>query len=367
MLNGRMEETKVPVNILSQLVKSEPAAFSVLKTGDIVEGIILEQGANMLVVDLGKHGTGVVYRGEVQNAKEMIKKLSVGEPIHAKVVIVDNDDGYVELSLSEANKQKAWVEVAELSERGEIVKVKVTGVNRGGVIADLLGLPAFLPLSQLSSERYPNITEGDDRAALTKALEALVGVEISVKIIDVNSRNRKLIVSERDAIEPSAQEFVKNYTTGQTIEGIVSGVADFGVFIRFTDNPSVEGMAHISEIDHRIIEHPKEVVKIDDVVSAQITEIKDGRISLSLKALKIDPWTTIGDQYREGQVVTGTVQSTNQFGALVNFGNVQGQVHVSIFGDVDEMKKSLIVGTEHQFVIDRVEPELRRITLRPSK
>jgi len=350
--------------LISQLIKLEPGLFSLFKVGDLVEGKVLENRANMLVVDLGRYGTGVVYRTEIQNVKEAVKNLKVGDLVHAKVIDPDNDEGFVELSLSEAGKQKAWAEVQELKEKDEPIKINISAFNKGGLIGLVNGLQAFLPVSQLSTEHYPK-TAIDNKTDFSQALESLVGQELIVKIIEVNPRNSKLIVSEREAAEISVKELVKNYSVGQIVEGIVSGVADFGVFVRFTDNPALEGLIHISELSHRIIENPKEVVKVDDVVKVKITEIKDGKISLSLKALISDPWLNLGSLYKEGQEVKGVVYSFNPFGAIINLDkDFQGQLSVTEFGSVEEMKKQLILNKEYRFIIESIKPEEKRIILK---
>lgn len=354
-------------NTLTELAKAQPGLLSVLKPGDLVEGHVIEKNAKRLVVDLGKNGTGVVYRGELQNAKEIVRKLDIGGLIHGKVVDPDNEDGFVELSISEAGKQKAWAQVQELQAKDEPVSVKIAGFNRGGLTAALAGLSAFLPVSQLGAEHYPKV-EGDDKSQVGKALEKLVGVELAVKILDVNPRTNKLIVSERAATEVSSKELAKNYEVGQVIEGMISGIADFGAFIRFTDNPQVEGLIHVSEIDWKIVENPKEILKVDEVVKAKIIEIKDGKISLSLKALKPDPWATLGGKYKEGDEVRGKVYSFLSLGALIDLGGgIQGQIHVTVFGGVEEMKRALTLGAEHKFVIESVKPEEKRITLKLKK
>lgn len=349
----------------AQFMKDNASYFSVLKAGDLVQGTILEKSAHRVLLDLGKFGTGAIYRGELQHAKSLLKGLGIGDETSAKVVDIDNRDGYVELSLAQAGKQKAWSDATEILEKGDPVVVKMLTANKGGLTTEVAGLPAFLPISQLSNDHYPKLTEGDDvKARVTSALESLVGVELSVKVIEVNPRTGKLVVSERDAIEVSAKEFVKNYAVGQEIEGIVSGVADFGVFVRFTDNPSVEGLVHVSEVDWLTIENPKEIVKIDDVVRAKILDIKDGKISLSLKALKADPWQNAEGLYTEGATVRGTVYAFTPFGAIVNLDRgLQGIVHVTTFGSVEAMKQALPAKSSHEFMIDSMRLSERRITL----
>lgn len=352
---------------LQQLLKSETGILSILKPGDLVQGTVLAESSKLLLVDLGKYGTGAVYRGELLNAREVVRGLTPGDSIHAKVIAVDNEDGFVELSISEAGKQKAWTEVQDIREKDEPFTVKIVGCNKGGLTAQIGQLVAFLPVSQLSNDHYPKV-EGDDKTQIGKALAKLVGEELTVKIIDANPRTNKLIISEREATEVNTKELVKGYQVGQVVEGIISGVADFGAFMKFTDNPAIEGLIHVSELEYRTVENPKEVVKVDDVVKAKIVDIKEGKVSLSLKALKTDPWLSVADTYTEGQEVAGTVYSFNPFGATVNLSNeIQGQIHVTAFGGVEEMKKELTHGKSYQFVVETVKPEERRITLKLKK
>lgn len=350
--------------LFKQFIKTKPDLFSVLKPGDLVEGKILEKGMNRITIDLGRHGMAAVYREEIQNAREIVRGLKPGDPVHGKVVTVDNEEGVIELSLTEAGKQKAWTEVQELQGAEEILKVTVKGSNKGGLIADLKGLSAFLPTSQLSGDHLPRLTT-EERAETGALLQKLIGTELSVKIIDVNPRLNKLIISERAASEISVKELIKNYEVGQMIEGIVSGVADFGAFVKFTDNPAVEGLIHVSELSHRVIENPKEVVKVDDLVKVKIIEIKDGKIYLSLKALLSDPWLKVLKKYRAGEVIQGKVYAFHPYGAIVNLDKeIQGQIHVSEFGGGEEMKKKITVGEEYSFKIESVKPEEKRITLK---
>ena len=352
---------------LSELARRDAALMSLPRVGDLVQGKVLSKSARLLVVDLGRFGTGVVYRGELKNARLALKGLDVGSDVSAKVVDTDNEEGYIELSLAEAGRQKAWTEITELLEKDEPFTVVPKAANKGGLVVEICGLSGFLPVSQLSAEHAPKLV-GDDRDGLVPALEKLIGAEIKVKIIDANSRNEKLIVSEREASELSSKELAKNYTVGQEIEGVVTGVADFGAFVQFTDNPAVEGLVHVSELAYRIVENPKEIVKVDDVIKAKIVDIRDGKISLSIKSLQVDPWTEAGDTFKAGDVVTGKVYMFNPYGAVVALkGDLQGQIHVTEFGGSEEMKKEISVGKEYEFLIDQVKLEERRIALKRKK
>lgn len=247
-------------NALLQFLKEE-LPQSRLKEGEVMEVILLKKTSRDAFFDLGKFGTGIVYGLEFLNAKEILKNLEVGGRVPAKVVNLDGDSGYVELSLVEAGKQRLWQQIQELQESGEIIKLKITAANAGGLIGNLFDLKAFLPVSQLSNEHYPKGLEGD-RQKILEELKKFIGEELSVKVINVNPRNNKLIVSERETLTANVKELLQQYEVGQVVDGLVSGIADFGIFVRFVDNPQIEGLIHISEIDHRLINNPKEVVKI---------------------------------------------------------------------------------------------------------
>lgn len=349
--------------ILNQFLKAGVTSLTGPREGDVVEAKLIKKTTREAFFDIEGFGTGVIYGQELSNAKNIVKSLKLGEKTPVKISHLDGEKGYIELSLSEAEKQQVWQQAKELQESGEIVKVKVTGVNNGGLAVNLLGLKAFLPISQLSNDHQPKVTDMD-RSKILEELKKYIGEEFSVKIIDLNPRVNKLIVSERESASTNVKELVSNYQVGQEIDGLISGIADFGVFVRFVDNPEIEGMIHISELDHRIIENPKEVVKVNDTVKVKIIDIKDGRVFLSLKALKSDPWSSVSEKIKSGEEVRGTVYKFNPFGAIINLADgLQGMIHISKFGGPDEMKKAIEIGKEYAFMIENVNPEEKRITL----
>jgi len=352
---------------LAQIIREQPELISFLKEGDLFEATLLEKGSRSAYFDLGRFGTGIVYGVEFLNAKNIIKKLEIKETVNAKVVELDNDEGYVELSLAGAQKQQNWHEIKELEEKGESFTVKIVSANSGGLIAEVYETKAFLPVSQLSSEHYPRVEDGDKNKILEE-LKKLVDQELEVRILDFNPRTNKLIISEKEAVQQNTKEIISQYKTGDIVDCIVSGIADFGVFVRFIDNPVIEGLIHISELDHHLIDNPKEVVKIDDAVKAKITEIKGGQVSLSLKALKENPWDAAKEKFLEGQEITGSVYKFNPFGAYINLkDNFRGLIHISEFGGQEEMRKRLETEKEYSFIIDSVNPSDKRITLKLNK
>lgn len=352
---------------VAQLMKSFPDLLAGVKEGDLVSGTFLKRMPRAVYFDLGKNGTGVVYGMELLNAKEVLKNLKEGDQVSAKVVNAENEDGYVELSLAEAGKQKSWQAIKELYEKGEDFTVKISGANSGGLMAEVEGLKAFLPVSQLSNEHYPRVDDGD-KSKILEELKKFVGQDLRVKVLDFNLRSDKLILSEKEITVENVKEKLNKYNSGDIIDGIISGVADFGAFLKFADDPEIEGLIHISELDHKLIESPKDVVKVNDHVKAKILEIKDGRVTLSLKALKEDPWLKAGDRYREGMEIDGKVIRFNPFGAFISLDpEIQGLIHVSEFGSVEEMKKRLKEGESYKFRVDSVKPAEKRITLKLKK
>jgi small subunit ribosomal protein S1 len=361
-----MNSVKKAQSPLAQFLKGS-IGLSILKENDLVQATLITKAKKAAYFDVGPFGTGIVYGAEYSNASDIIKNLNVGDAISAKVIEAENNEGYVELSLAEAGAQKNWELVKDLKEKGEIIAVKVLGANSGGLLTEVLGVKAFLPVSQLSPDHYPRVEDGD-RGKILEALKKLVGGELKVKVIDVKPRAEKLIVSEREIAEENNREVLNQYVVGNVIDGIVSGVADFGAFIRFLNTPQIEGLVHISELDHKLIENPKEIVKIGDAVKVKILEIKDGRVSLSLKALKADPWAKVEELYKAGDEVRGSIARFNPFGAFVAIpGDVQGLIHVSEFGSIEEMKKQIEVGKTYLFKIELVKGQEKRIILKLKK
>ena len=361
-----MNSVKKVQSPLAQVLKN-PTWFSVVKESDLVQATLMGKGKKAAYFDVGPFGTGIVYGAEYGNASDIIKNLNVGDAVSAKVVDPENDDGYVELSLAEAGAQKNWELVKDLKEKGEIITVTIAGANSGGLLTEISGVKAFLPVSQLSPDHYPRVEDGD-RGKILEALKKLVGQELKVKVIDVKPRTEKLIVSEREIAEENNREVLNQYKVGDIVDGIVSGVADFGAFIRFLNTPQIEGLVHISELDHKLIENPKEIVKIGDAVKVKVLEIKEGRVSLSLKALKPDPWAKVEEAYKAGDEVQGSIARFNPFGAFVALpGDVQGLIHVSEFGSIEEMKKQIEVGTSYLFKIELVKAQEKRIILKLKK
>ncbi|MBI2582812.1 S1 RNA-binding domain-containing protein, partial [Candidatus Azambacteria bacterium] len=248
-----MPKRKIQNRRMTELLHEKPQLASPPKLGDIVEGLVLEVKANTLYLDLGAWGTGIVYGKEFQDAASSIRASKPGDAITGKVVDPENTEGYVELSLREAGREKTWERLREFMESGEAIETKILEANRGGLLVEIEGVKGFLPVSQLASKHYPRV-EGGDKQRIYQELIKFVGSPLTVKVIDVDPREEKLIVSEREAENHEVVEALKHYAVGDVISGEVSGVVDFGAFVKFGPEKELEGLVHISELDHRLID-----------------------------------------------------------------------------------------------------------------
>ena len=342
-----------------------------LRVGEIVEGFVIGRGRSAVYLDLAPFGTGIIYGREFFGSKEQLKKLQPGQNIFVKITDLENEDGYIELSVGEASKDMGWDFLRKKKESDEEITVKILGANKGGLIADVSGIQAFLPVSQLAPEHYPRV-EGGDTTKILKELQKFIGQELKVKIFDVAPREGKLILSEKLKELEKTREILKNYKVGDVIEREITGVTDFGAFVKFplssggsAKEEALEGLIHISEIDWAIIEDPAEVVKIGEKVKVKIIEINNDKVSLSLKALKKDPWQDVEKKYKKGDNISGKVTKLNPFGAFIQITDkIQGLCHISEFGTKTKMEEKIILEKSYDFEILEIKPEEHRMSLK---
>jgi len=166
------------------------------KVGEIVKGKIIQKGKSLLLLDIGSFKVGMISGREFLEAKDVLKNFKIGDELFAKIIEVENEEGYVELSVQKANEDLVWRELIEKKEKTEELKVKILGANKGGLLTKISGLPAFLPLSQLSAEHFPDLKESGP-ADIVKELQKFIGKELKVKIFNLNSKNKTIILSEK--------------------------------------------------------------------------------------------------------------------------------------------------------------------------
>ena len=366
-MNDDTTETKLGVIIekpkhpMEALLKSRGEFFAIPKIGDIVEGVAIEKRGARLFIDLGNRGTGVVYGREYYEAQDIIRNIEVGDQVTAKVVELDNDEGYIELSLREAGREKNWRDLKEKTQSGEVLTLAVKEANRGGLILEANNVRGFLQVSQLSMKHYPRVENGD-KEKIFEELQKFVGQELKVKILDANPYEEKLIFSERGGDSDEIKEKLAKYKIGDVVEGEITGVVNFGAFMKFGDG--LEGLIHISEIDWQLIEDPRMVLKAGEKRQAKIIDIEGDKISLSLKALRPDPWIAAAERCTKNSIVKGKVTKYNPFGAFVAIeDSVQGLAHISEFGAEAKMKEELELGKTYDFRVISIEPKEHRLSL----
>jgi small subunit ribosomal protein S1 len=331
------------------------------KEGDIVEGPVIALDRARLYIDLPPWGTGIIYGREYLNAREVIKRTNVGDIVAAKVVAVNTKDGYIELSLKEARQAILWGEAEEALKNKTQFELPVKEANKGGLIVEWQGMQGFLPASQLKPDHYPRVIDGD-KDKIVEELRKLVGTKLSLGIIGVSPKEGKLIFSEKGGDDKEKRELIANYAVGDVAPGEVTGLVDFGVFVKLEEG--LEGLVHISEIDWGLVDDPRHFFKVGDKVKVKIIDIKDGKVSLSVKALKENPWTVASDKYHKGDKVEGVVIKFNKHGALASIEEgIAGLIHVSEFGSEESLRKNLELGSRYPFTISLFDPKEMRMAL----
>lgn len=340
---------------MDELLAAHP--IQQVKAGDVVEGTVTEVRKHEVWVDLGANGIGVIYRREVGG-----NALTVGQSISASVVDPELDEGYALLSMKRAAKDRGWGELQRIFDEQEIIEVIAYDANRGGLLVELEGIRGFLPVSQLAAEHYPRVSDADKDEILTK-LNALVNQPIRVRILDLNRRDNKLIFSEKEAVRDDMQSRLTKLKVGDVVEGVITGVIDFGAFVNVD---GIEGLVHISEISWERVEDPRKYVKIGDVVKAKIIAIDKDRLSLSIKQITDDPWLSEVKKFKKDAVVEGKITRITPFGAFVQLSpSVEALVHVSEMSDDESIdpEKLFKLNETKKFRVLEIDTENRKIAL----
>ena len=358
---AKSKEARTTADALKAVLNSQAPP---LKTGDMVNGKVIGRGVATVFIDLGAQGTGIIFGREFYKAQDIIRGINKEDVISAKVVEPENDEGYVELSVKDAGREMVWQKLEEYKTSGITLKVKITAANRGGLVAQVEGTQAFLPVSQLSAAHYPRV-EGGDKDKIYGELQKFVGQEFEIQVLDFAPQEQKLILSEKAVERSELSELLKDYKVGDTIGGTVSGVVDFGIFVRFGPEDRLEGLAHISELDWQMVQSPNSLFSVGDEIKAKIIDMGDGRVSLSIKALKPDPWQDITEKFPKGAQVQGKVVKFSPFGAFVEISsNVQALIHISEFGNEAKMKEKLSLDKKYSFRIASIDQKEHRMSLK---
>lgn len=337
------------------------------KVGDIIQGKVISIESGAVRLDVGGLTTGVIRGRELFTESREFSNLHIGDEVEATVIESENENGEMELSFRSAGHQRVWDRMAELMKDGLTISAKVVQANKGGLMTQVDAVMGFMPVSQLNPDHYPRVPGGDKQRILEQ-LRQLIGKELQVKVIDVNQKEDKLIVSEKAVWEDEQKAVLESYKIGDVIEGEISALTSFGAFVKFGEG--LEGLVHISEIVWQRIDHPKDVLKVGDRVKAQIIDLNKSKIYLSLKRLVDDPWKSVKERYKVGQVIQGEVHKVEPFGLMVKLDeDIHGLAHISELSDeaitdVKVLKEKFAIGQAYPFEIVSIEPAEHRLGLK---
>jgi small subunit ribosomal protein S1 len=329
-----------------------------LKAGDVVEGVVTSVRKNEVWIDLGARGVGVVMRREIGHGQT----LEEGQEVVTSVVDPEMDEGHALLSMRRAAKDRGWDELQKAFDDQQIIEISPYDANRGGLLVELEGIRGFLPVSQLAAGHYPRVS-GADKDEILQKLNALTSKTLRVRILDISRKDNKLIFSEKEAVKDDMAQRFNKLAVGDVVEGVVTGVIDFGAFVNVD---GIEGLIHISEISWERVEDPRNYVKNGQNIEAKIIAIDKDRLSLSLKQMQEDPWLHEVKAFKKGDTVEGKVTRITPFGAFVQLSpSVEALVHVSEMSDDEgaDPEKIFQLNEKKNFKVLDIDTEGRKIAL----
>lgn len=353
------EETVAEISSVMTAYMAESATPP--SVDDLIEGTVIGIDKGAVYIDLFPFGTGIIYGREYLSARDIIRKINIGDSVAGKVIALDNKEGYIEISLKEARQALIWSEAEDAIRDRTIFDLPIQEANKGGLIITWQGIQGFLPASQLKPEHYPRVSDGD-KDKILEELKKLVGVRISVAIIAAIPKEGKLIFSEKSPETKDKERLIDKYALGDELTGEVTGIVDFGIFVKIEEG--LEGLVHISEIDWALVENPRTLYKVGDKVKVKVIDIKEGKISLSIKALKENPWREAEKKYKKDDLVKGVIIKFNKHGALASIEEgVAGLVHISEFGSEEKLREKLELGKVYPFKITLFDPKEQKMAL----
>jgi small subunit ribosomal protein S1 len=334
-----------------------------IKAGELFEVKVLQVLRNRILVDVGGFSLGYIPEQEFSPDVDVLK---VGDKVLAYVLTVENDDGYVILSLRRADKERISKILQTKFETGDILQVKTTSANKGGLLCQFGDYEGFLPVSQLASAHYPKVSSGD-REEIFNRLKNLVGQTFSVKVLSFEPSSGKLIFSEKAAGDVVVQAKIKQLKIGEKLSAEITGIVNFGLFVKIqmpNSSDEIEGLVHISEASWDHVNDLNDIYKVGQKVNVSVISIENNRVSLSIKRLLPDPWLEAVSEYKVGQAVSGKITKITPYGAFVQAGRLDGLVHISELGEkIADPKEVIEEGKSYQFKIISIEPELHKLSL----
>ena len=351
---------------MEALLASESLNIDLPQAGEIRKGTIASISPSQILISIGAKSEGVVAGRELEQlTQEERDALTVGQEIDVFVIIPEDANGNVVLSLKRALEQMTWENVEKMIADEAVIDTKIIGFNKGGLIAAIGNLRGFIPSSQVSAARRAQ-SAGDKPE---QRWQKMVGQPISVRIIEVDRERRRLILSER-AASTESRSSVKDRVIGELEEGKsytgrVTSLADFGAFVNIN---GADGLVHLSELSYDRVAHPKEILEVGQEVQVKVINIDRDkkRIGLSIRALQDDPWKNHMAKFSVGQLVEGVITRLTKFGAFARLeGDIEGLIHISELSEnrVEHPKEVLHEGDVKTLRIIRIDTDQHRIGL----
>ena len=345
----------------------EKEDLKIPQVGDIVKGVVIAASKAEVRLDIDGVMSGIVRGPELYLEADEYTDLEPGREVEAMVVDAENENGELELSFRQVGQGKAWDNLREAFKNKTTVFVKVADANKGGLLCNYRQISGFLPVSQLAPENYPRISGGDKSKILEK-LKSFVGQEFEVNVITLNEDEGKIIFSEKDVWNKKQKPILDKYKVGMVVEGKITAVTNFGVFVSFDDN--IEGLIHISELAWQRIDSPSTLYKVGDKIKAEIVNIDGNKIFLSAKKIMKDPWLEAVNKYVVGQAVKGSILKVNPFGLFVKLDeDIHGLAHITqlSLSKTDKINDLFKINEERDFEILSISPSDHRLALKLVK
>ncbi len=348
------------IALFEELFKASPE-IKYPKVGEVIVSTIEKIEKWNVLVNVNNQFSGLIVKKEVGNTVDA-SALEKGQIIDVMVLWDSVEKGLLILSLKRANQIKNLNNLAKYNESAEIINVKPTEANKWGLLVDIDGLKWFIPVSQLTPLHYPRVEWADPEKILAH-LEGLVWVDFQVRVINVDEAGKKIIFSEKAAIEEARGKALENLKEGDTVEWVVSWILSYGLFVTFD---GLEWLVHVSEIDWGHVNDPSKFSSVGQKVKVKVIWLDSDKISLSIKRLKENPWDVLSKKCKLGDVIEAPISRISQFGAFMDLdGGIQGLIHLSEIshGVVKDIKDFVKVGENVQAKIINFEPKKKRIGL----
>lgn len=347
--------SKGPVTMADLLAKAKSKVQQFTK-GQRVDARVLSKSDKAVIFDIGGKSEGIVKEKAYSDARDFIEGLKVGDQVLVTILVPETRDGITILGLKDAMRDIAWEKVESAKGKKEEVPVLGKGVAAAGFIVDYLGLEGFIPMSQLGREASKNA-------------QGLVGKYFKARVMEVDKKSNKLVLSEKEVSEAGdialAKEAAKKIKEGEVYEGAITTVAPFGAFVRIEvpvgkKKAKVEGLVHVSELSFSKVNLPSDVVSEGDRVKVKVLASRDGKLALSIKQAGKDPWGEAEDKYKPEMKLTGKVVRVSDFGVFVELEpGIEGLVHITKIPPTHKLN----IGDEVKCVIEEVNIKEKRIAL----